>query len=153
MAFSYTRTRPESLFAMASRNLRRFTQRAAQFSVAGELCNRNYEVAFTVGNTTPLTDLMATSPGERSFRVDVKGQRGRGFWQVREREKIHDDLFYILAFVPPNKPNRYFILSHEDVHGLIQDYKTSGVKYDPRFPGFNWAACHGFENQWNRLPG
>ena len=91
-------------------------------------------------------------PGKRSFLIDVKGQRRSSFWQVKEREEIRDDLFYVLAFVPPNKPNRYFVLSHGDVHGLIEDYKTSGVKYDPRFPGFNWTDCHGFEDQWGRLP-
>ncbi len=142
----------KSSAAMASRNLRHFTQWAAQFAVASELCKRNYEVAFTMGNATPLADLMVVSPGKWSFLIDVKGQRRSSFWQVKEREEIRDDLFYVLAFVPPNKPNRYFVLSHGDVHGLIEDYKTSGVKYDPRFPGFNWTDCHGFEDQWGRLP-
>ena len=38
------------------------TQWAAQFAVASELCKRGYEVSFTMGNTTPLADLMVVSP-------------------------------------------------------------------------------------------
>jgi hypothetical protein len=38
------------------------TQWAAQFAVASELCKRGYEVSFTMGNTTPIADLMVVSP-------------------------------------------------------------------------------------------
>jgi hypothetical protein len=50
------------------------TQWAEQFAVASELCKRGYEVAFTMGNATPLADLMVVSPVQReNFLVDVKG--------------------------------------------------------------------------------
>lgn len=38
------------------------TQWAAQFSVAGELCKRGYQVTFKMGNTAPVADLMVISP-------------------------------------------------------------------------------------------
>lgn len=74
------------------------TQWAAQFAVASELCKRGYEVAFTMGNATPLADLMVVSPRKSSFLIDVKGQRTSGFWQVRDREEVRDDLYYVMAF-------------------------------------------------------
>ncbi len=129
------------------------TQWAAQFAVASELCKRGYEVAFTVGNATPLADLMVVSPSKTSFLIDVKGQRTSGFWQVRDRAEVRDDLYYVMTYVPPGKVNRYFILSHREVHRLMSEYAVSGIKYDPRFSGFNWAACHLFESQWDVLPG
>jgi len=50
------------------------TQWAAQFAVASELCKRGYEIAFTMGNATPLADLMVVSPtSKKNFLIDVKG--------------------------------------------------------------------------------
>jgi hypothetical protein len=40
----------------------RQTQWAAQFAVASELCKRGYEVSLTMGNATPVADLMLVSP-------------------------------------------------------------------------------------------
>jgi hypothetical protein len=51
----------------------RRTQWAAQFAVAAELCKRGYEVSFTMGNATPVADLMLVSPLKRMFLIDVKG--------------------------------------------------------------------------------
>jgi hypothetical protein len=48
------------------------TQWAAQFFVAGELCKRGYDVSFTMGNRTPIADLMVVSPIKKAtFLVDV----------------------------------------------------------------------------------
>jgi hypothetical protein len=50
------------------------TQWAAQFATASELCKRGYEVAFTMGNATPLADLMVISPtSKKNILIDVKG--------------------------------------------------------------------------------
>jgi hypothetical protein len=46
------------------------TQWAAQFAVASELCKRGYEVSFTMGNSTPLADLMVVSRNGAMFLVD-----------------------------------------------------------------------------------
>jgi hypothetical protein len=57
------------------------TQWAAQFAVASELCKRGYEVSFTMGNATPIADLMVVSPIRREmFLIDVKGLYRRNPW-------------------------------------------------------------------------
>jgi hypothetical protein len=49
------------------------TQWTAQFAVASELCKRGYEISFTMGNATPLADLMVVSPKlKKMFLIDVK---------------------------------------------------------------------------------
>lgn len=60
------------------------TQWAAQFAVASELCKRGYEVSFTMGDTTPVADLMVVSPKTGGmFLVDVKGLYSMNPWQVK----------------------------------------------------------------------
>jgi hypothetical protein len=68
----------------SSRRSAHRTQWAAQFAVASELCKREYEVAFTMGNH-PSVDLMVTSPEQISFGIDVKGLYNRNFWAVRAK--------------------------------------------------------------------
>ena len=60
------------------------SQRRAPGNFAGPRNSRSrascvsapYEVSFTMGNTTPIADLMAVSPvGREMFLVDVKGYR------------------------------------------------------------------------------
>ncbi|MFH1793685.1 MAG: hypothetical protein ABIK36_05015 [Pseudomonadota bacterium] len=129
------------------------TQWAAQFAVASELCKRGYDVGFTMGHNTPLADLFAIAPdGRTTFLVDVKGQRTANFWQIKPKVG-RSDLFYILAYVPPGKPNRFFVMSHAEVATLLDEYKHSGIKFDERFPGMNWTTPHRFENNWGKLPG
>lgn len=137
---------------MEKQQKRHFTQWSGQFAVASELCKRGYDVAFTMGNSTPLADLMVVSPGQTSFLIDVKGQRGPSFWQVKDRGYTRDDLYYVFVYVPPDKANRYFIMPHREVNRLIKEYSESGVKYDARFGGFNWTSCHSFEDKWDQLP-
>jgi hypothetical protein len=54
------------------------TQWAAQFAVASELCKRGYEVALTLGHTTPDADLMVVSPIEALRADDRQGDRRLG---------------------------------------------------------------------------
>ncbi len=81
-----------------------FTQWAAQFAVASELCKRGYQVALTLGNH-PAVDLMVISTNGQPFSIDVKGISSRNGWLVR-RQEPRADLFYVLAFVPKDNPNR-----------------------------------------------
>src|SRR5438477_10252236 len=91
------------------------TQWAAQFAVASELCKRGYEVAFTSGHTTPIADLMVVSPtGKTQFLVDVKGLYRKNPWVIKRKEK-RSNLFYILAYVPEDEPNQFFIMSQAQV--------------------------------------
>ena len=140
------------------RNLRHQTQWAAQFAVASELCKRGYEVAFTLGNTTPLADLMVISPEEhRSFLIDVKGLAGRNYWQIT-RKKVRSDLFYVLALVPHGFPNQFFILTQEKVNAgvhaeflrLQPERQALGEKANRL--GLRWADVKAFADQWDILP-
>jgi hypothetical protein len=93
-------------------------QWAAQFAVASELCKRGYEVALTMGNH-PLMDLMVISPKGRPFFVDVKGQYKPNFWPVSPKETL-GKLFYLLAVVPEDAANQFFILTQVQVNEGIR---------------------------------
>jgi len=131
---------------------RHLTQWTAQFAVASELCKRGYDVGFTMGHNTPLADLFVVAPKNQiTFLVDVKGQKTKNFWQIKKKIE-RKDLFYILAYVPIDGENRYFIMDQELLNKKLLEYEQSGVKFDPRFSGLNWKTPHEFENQWDRLP-
>ena len=136
------------------------TQWAAQFAVASELCKRGYEVAFTMGNH-PSVDLLVYSPNEVAFSVDVKGLYKKNVWAVRAKE-VRQNLFYILALVPDEGQNRFFILTQEQVNKEIEADLTmartraaakgrSDAKIG-NFPGLTWGQAEASENAWNILP-
>ena len=137
------------------------TQWAAQFAVASELCKRDYEVAFTMGNH-PSVDLMVTSPSGVQFGIDVKGLYRRNFWAIRAKV-AKPELFYVLAFVPDDSPNRYFILTQDQVNteiaaeiGRARDraiLKGRPVERADLFPGVGWKFAEFHENRWTALPG
>src|SRR4051812_21334576 len=93
------------------------TQWAAQFAVASELIKRGYEVAFTTGNH-PMKDLLVISPKSFAFSIDVKGLYLKNPWAVSKRPLVQN-LYYVFAFVPDNKPNRFFILTQQEVNDGI----------------------------------
>ena len=157
---SYSRLSTSKKVIMAERRSSHRTQWAAQFSVASELCKRDYEVAFTTGNH-PSVDLMARSPGQISFGIDVKGLYKRNFWAVRAKT-IKPNLFYVFAFVPDEGPNRYFVLNQLQVNTEIEadierakrralskgrsDEKAGTV------PGISWKFAEEHEGNWDALP-
>lgn len=136
------------------------TQWAAQFAVASELCKKGYEVAFTMGNH-PSVDLMVVSPTGKAFGIDVKGLYRRNFWAIRAKV-AKPDLFYVLAYVPDDKPNRYFILSQAEVNieiaaeiERVRDRaKAKGKSGETAdvFPGLSWVFAESGENAWRILP-
>ncbi len=130
---------------------RYLTQWAAQFAVAGELCKQGYEVAFTMGNTTPEADLVVVSPLRKMFSIDVKGQCTKNFWRIKQKIKRRN-LFYVLAYVPNGSPNQMFILPQRVLSKLMNEYEHSGVKFDARFSGVNWTAPFPFKDKWELLP-
>ena len=131
----------------------RRTQWAAQFAVASELCKRGYEVSFTMGNATPLADLMVVSPAHKlMFLVDVKGLYRPNSWVIR-RKQARDSLFYILAFVPDNATNRFFVLTQEQVNTYIrQDLVRLRRSDDYPVTGILWRQAENHENNWGTLP-
>jgi hypothetical protein len=128
------------------------TQWAAQFAVASELCKRGYEVALTMGNNTPLADLMVVSPKtEKMFLVDVKGLYRRNPWVIK-RKDVRPDLFYILAYVPDDEPNQFFVLTQAQVHTYI-DHELRRLRRatDYKMTGILWAQA-AEHRDWEVLP-
>jgi hypothetical protein len=61
---------------------------------------------------------MVISPGGKPFRVDVKGVYKKNFFGVR-KQPARDDLYYVFAYVPDAAPNRFFVLTQEQVNAQI----------------------------------
>jgi len=142
----------------ANTNIRHQTQWAAQFAVASELCKKGYEVSFTLGHNTPLADIMAISPEQhRMFLIDVKGLAGRNYWQIVRKEP-RSDLFYVLALVPRDSPNEFFIMTQEAVNAgvaaefsrLRPEKQVLGEKANRL--GLRWGDAGPFANRWDILP-
>jgi hypothetical protein len=131
----------------------RRTQWAAQFAVASELCKRGYEVAFTMGNCTPVADLMVISPINRTpFLVDVKGLYAKNPWVISRKPK-RDQLFYILSFVPDDAPNEFFILTQEEVLSYVgAELVRLGRPPDYRMTGILWKQALAHRGRWDVLP-
>ena len=130
------------------------TQWAAQFAVASELCKRGYEVSFTMGNATPLADLMVVSPARKlMFLIDVKGLYRPNPWVIR-RKQARDGLYYVLTFVPDGAPNRFFVMTQERVNDYIrQELARLGRPDSYPMTGILWRQAEGHENEWGILPG
>jgi hypothetical protein len=129
------------------------TQWAAQFAVASELCKRGYEASFTMGNTTPLADLMVVSPiGREMFLIDVKGLYRRNPW-VLKRKAIRANLFYVLAFVPTDGANEFFVMTQQQAHQLIEaELKRLNRPNDYPMTGFVWKLALEHRDTWHVLP-
>jgi hypothetical protein len=129
------------------------TQWAAQFAVASELCKRNYEVSFTMGNTTPVADLMVVSPARREmFLIDVKGLYRPNPWVIK-RKAVRANLFYVLAFVPADGPNEFFIMTQQQVGELIQaELKRLNRPDDYPMTDLLWKQAFEYRNAWDVLP-
>ena len=106
------------------------------------LCKRGYQVALTMGNH-PLIDIMAISPKGVSFKVDVKGLYKPNFWPISQKERT-DKLFYVLALVPKNESNQFFVLT--------QDEANEGIKLDGEHTRARRAA-KGLAGEPGRYPG
>ena len=129
------------------------TQWAAQFAVASELCKRGYEVSFTMGNRTPLADLMVVSPEQKEmFLVDIKGLYRKNPWIIK-RKAIRDNLFYILAFVPTDEANQFFVLTQKATHLRIQE-ELKHLKRPNDYPltGIGWSLALQYKDAWQVLP-
>ena len=136
------------------------TQWAAQFAVASELCKHGYEVAFTMGNH-PTVDIMVRSPHGQAFGIDVKGLYKPNWWVVKPKDP-REMLYYVLAYVPDEGGNRYFVLDQEQLNAEIAAELEralaravakgrSGEKAGA-FPGISWKFAERFENAWGNLP-
>jgi hypothetical protein len=108
-------------------------------------------VALTMGNDTPLADLIVLTPGGKMFLVDVKGHYLRNAWGIRRKE-ARDNLFYILAYVPDDRPNQFFILKQKDVHACIElELKRLNKPKDHKLTGISWEQAEKHRD-WGILP-
>ena len=131
---------------------KRSSQWAAQFLVAAELERNGYEVAFTMGNATPVADLMVGHPktGDQ-FWIDVKGLRAKNAWWGTAKPE-RPNLYYVLVFVGPDRAaDRFFVLTQNEFNELIKQYGVDHPKQTP-VGGFNWTDPFRFESQWAKLP-
>jgi hypothetical protein len=106
-----------------------------------------------MGNSAPLADLMVVSPKDKTmFLVDVKGLSRPNAWIIRRKQK-RDNLFYILAYVPDDRPNQFFILTQQQINDYIDSYLERHHRpQDYNFTGFNWSQVKEHENLWAILP-
>jgi hypothetical protein len=106
-----------------------------------------------MGNRTPLADLMVVSPVQKEmFLVDVKGLFRKNPWIVK-RKPVRDNLFYILAFVPRDEDNQFFVLKQETADLLIQK-ELRRLKRPDDYPltGIDWKSAIPHKDAWRVLP-
>jgi hypothetical protein len=134
------------------------TQWTAQFLVAGELARRDYTVAFTMGNHTPVADLIVghLPSGVQFF---VKGLASPGSWLVElEGKPTTEGLYYILVLVGADREkDRFFVLSQAEARHLRDEHKRQrggrGSLNPKGFMGFNFSDAFPYEKGcWERLP-
>jgi hypothetical protein len=103
---------------------------------------------------------MVISPNGRQFSVDVKGQYKPNFWPLSPK-KTRDKLFYVLAFVPEDGQNQFFILTQDQVNeGIRIDWenakarrKAKGLPGEPGdFTGIERKFAQLFKDRWQVLP-
>lgn len=104
---------------------------------------------------------MVISLGGKQFVVDVKGLYRENYWVIKPKKKLKN-LFYVLAFVPDNKPNRFFVLTQADINDGVeldldetrQKRLQSGKTIDKvgAMPGLRFKFAEQFENKWDKLP-
>jgi hypothetical protein len=140
--------------ATSGAELRTQTQWTAQFLAAAELTRQGYVVSFTMGNHTPVADLMVGIPHSgQQFWIDVKGQSGRNGWIVKPK-KHRPDLYYILVFAGERRADdRFFILSQSEATSLSEKHKLDHPNARKGLGGgFSWKASEKFDGKWGTLP-
>ena len=132
------------------------TEWAAVFLTSAELVRRGYVVALTMGNRTPIADLMVGRPESgKQFWVDVKGMFGRsGGWFMHPKELLLGfELFYILVSVGNERSSdKFFIMSQQEANGILYDYRAAHPNWNFSGEGFSWKLVAQFEDRWQILP-
>lgn len=129
------------------------TEQAARGLLMYQLAMRGYSVQFT-DSRFPLEDLLCISPKGKHFGIDVKGQRTRSLWQMKE-PTVNKDLFYAFVYVSLNSKPEIFILNSSTVKklcdGYIEHIKSKNSKRKTEPSGLNWTDVHPFEG-YDLLP-
>jgi hypothetical protein len=126
-------------------------QWAAQFLVAAELARRGYTVSFTMGNTTPVADLMAGRPGVQ-FWIDVKRQSTQSDWLVKPKAEHRNLLYVLVALGKDRSGDRFFVLTQDEANGLEEGYRLARPNNKTTMPGFRFKEALAHEDRWDKLP-
>jgi hypothetical protein len=104
---------------------------------------------------------MVSSPRGERFDVDVKGLYKKNFWVIRKKE-LKSNLYYILAFVPEGKENKFFILPQcvvkrgieENIDQTCERKRVKGFGYDEAkdVHGVTWPFAEANSISWEDLP-
>ena len=96
---------------------------------------------------------MVVSPESKEmFLVDVKGLYRKNPWIVK-RKVARDKLFYILAFVPTEETNQFFVMTQAEANLLIaRELKRLGRSSDYPLTGIDWKSAIPHEDAWQVLP-
>jgi hypothetical protein len=96
---------------------------------------------------------MVVSPVRREmFLVDVKGLYRANPWIIK-RKTPRAALFYVLAYVPTDAPNEFFVLRQQDADALIAaELKRLNRPEDYPVTGFVWKLALQFRDAWDVLP-
>ena len=86
------------------------------------------------------------------FLVDVKGLYRKNPWIIK-RKAVRETLFYILAFVPTDETNQFFVLTQKAAHRGIQD-ELRRLKRPDDYPltGIGWSLALQYKDAWQTLP-
>ena len=106
---------------------------------------------------------MVSSPRNKQFAVDVKGQYKSNYWPVQiQKQLARDKLFYVFAFVPDDAPNEFYILTQKQVNRGIETHrqhiealkKSKGLTLDAKhyFPGIPPNFLQRHKDAWEVLP-
>jgi hypothetical protein len=132
------------------------TEWAAVFLAAAELVRLGYVVSFTMGNRTPMADLMVGNPiSGKVFWIDVKGRAGLtgGGWAARAKTPL-PDLFYILVSVANDRASdEFFILSQADFNQQLAEWRAAHPTWSVRGEGISRSAAQAYKGRWHTLPG
>ena len=137
---------------------RQRTQWATQFLAAAELVRRGYTVAFTMGNHTPIADLMVGTRSGQQFWVDVKGLTSKTDWLFKPKSP-RNQLYYVLVFLTKlaehgkeRKPDEFYIMTQETANKLEADYRAMHPNNKTTMPGFKYKDALMHKDSWHILP-
>jgi hypothetical protein len=86
------------------------------------------------------------------FLIDVKGLYRRNPWVLKRKPK-RDNLFYVLAYVPTEEPNQFFVMSQQQANQFVEDeLKRLNRSDDYPMTGISWNLALPHKDAWSALP-
>lgn len=117
---------------------------------------RGFEVKVTERNSSKV-DLFATNSSGKTYMIDVKGQRNKRCWIIKNPNSS-PDFYYILVYLPKNKPIRSFIIPGTGVRPIWEEIKSNremkqGRQLDVKlYPNdIPFRSAYPWENRWDLL--